>query len=65
MIFEVQRIMTNDLGYSPEELESFLDNFGYSIRALRDGKWTRISLSGFDGPEDLVALPNTTLDATS
>jgi hypothetical protein len=49
-----------DLKYSPEEVESFLASFGYSIYAKRNGKWIPVDLSGFIGPEDLLAIPSTT-----
>lgn len=57
IVFEVQRVMTEDLKYSPEDLEAFLVGFGYSIHASRDGSWQPITLAGFSGPEDLLALP--------
>jgi len=58
IVFEVQRVMTEDLKYSPEELEELLVGFGYSIRAFRGGTWQQITLAGFSGPEDLLALPH-------
>jgi FkbM family methyltransferase len=57
IIFEVERVMTLQLNYLPEDLETFLHSFGYSIHALRAGKWQPISLMGFVGPEDLLAIP--------
>jgi len=58
IVFEVQRVMTEDLKHSPEELEALLGEFGYSIHAFRGGKWQPMTLAGFSGPEDLLALPH-------
>lgn len=60
IIFEMGRFMAADLKCSPEEVESFLASFGYSIYAKRNGKWIPVDLSGFIGPEDLLAIPSTT-----
>jgi FkbM family methyltransferase len=57
IIFEVERVMTLQLNYLPEDLEAFLRRFGYSVRAFRKGNWEPISLDGFAGPEDLLAIP--------
>jgi len=59
IIFEVERVMTTQLNYSPEDLEVFLAKFDYSVCALRSGEWQPISLNGFSGPEDLLAIPPT------
>jgi len=57
IIFEVERVMTRQLNYDPEDIQVLLADFGYSIFALRKGRWQPATLAGFLGPEDLLGLP--------
>ncbi len=62
IVFEVNREMAEDLGSSPENIETLLNQLGYSIFGYRAARWEELSLTGFSGHEDFLALPKSAAD---